>query len=669
MKKQWTLGKRLLASFAGVALITLALGLVGFYGAAKSDRAIDEIGHVRLPSVDSLLRIAEQAENIRATTRTLAIPGLEPEVRQAQYANLASAREQYDVAWEIYEPLPQTPREAELWQQFVPAWHQWRDANNRLMELSREYDAFGIPDAVELARQIERFSKDHYILVQDVLHMLHMGESFEGGDDHNACGFGRWLASFSTDNRELASIIDGMQTPHRRFHEAVGNIQQQVAAGNMDQARTVYEEEMVPNMVETFGGFDRALALANEAAGTLAASQEQLLGPVERAQSSSMNLLGQLVQVNRDVAAQTTQEAHSASVFMKAFSLVAMILGLVLALGLGILITRSINRVLERLAGSLGDGAEQVASASGQVSSASQSLAEGASQQAAAIEETSSSLEEMSSMTRQNADNAGQADALMKEANEVVGQANTSMKRLSSSMEDITRASEETSKIVKTIDEIAFQTNLLALNAAVEAARAGEAGAGFAVVADEVRNLAMRAAEAAKNTADLIEGTVKKVREGAGLTSDTNQAFIQVAESAGKVADLLGEISAASQEQSQGIDQVNRAVTEMDKVTQQNAANAEESASASEELNAQAEQMKIMVEELVTLVGGNGKNFRESSSEPVVSRKPPQKPVNGFRQEKSPGRSSALPPHKAKDVKPEQLIPLEGWDARDAKEF
>jgi methyl-accepting chemotaxis protein len=177
------------------------------------------------------------------------------------------------------------------------------------------------------------------------------------------------------------------------------------------------------------------------------------------------------------------------------------------------------------------------------------------------------------------------------------------MNGLTTSMQEITRASEETQKIIKTIDEIAFQTNLLALNAAVEAARAGEAGAGFAVVADEVRNLAMRAAEAAKNTAGIIENTVKKVFEGSRLLGRANDAFSRVAAGSGQVGELVGEIAAASKEQALGIEQVSRAVSEMDKVVQQNAANAEQSASASEELNAQAERMQEFVIKLADLVG------------------------------------------------------------------
>jgi methyl-accepting chemotaxis protein len=361
---------------------------------------------------------------------------------------------------------------------------------------------------------------------------------------------------------------------------------------------------------------DRITSIMTDAAGYQVAMQKVLtiLKELDRLNTARMNHGSKALEISRNLA--TAASEHTRQIATQAESSLgsastAMLFGLGAALAIGLtmafFLTRSISGPIRRVISGLTEGAEQVASASTQVSSASQSLAEGASQQAAAIEETSSSLEEMSSMTRMNAENAQQANGLMGEARRVIETANGSMGQLTESMADISRASEETSKIIKTIDEIAFQTNLLALNAAVEAARAGEAGAGFAVVADEVRNLAMRAADAAKNTADLIEGTVKKVKDGSELMIRTNEAFQQVADSSAKVAELVGEISAASGEQAQGIDQINRAVSEMDKVIQQNAANAEESAAASEEMNAQAEIMKDMVGELVVMVGAVGR--------------------------------------------------------------
>ena len=314
------------------------------------------------------------------------------------------------------------------------------------------------------------------------------------------------------------------------------------------------------------------------------------------------------------------------------------------------LFSNSIARPIGKIISGLTEGSDQVASAAGQVSASSQSLAEGSSEQAASIEETSASLEEMSSMTKQNADNSAQANTLMTEANQVVGEANQSMGEVIQSMDEITKASEETQKIIKTIDEIAFQTNLLALNAAVEAARAGDAGAGFAVVADEVRSLALRAAEAAQNTADLIEETVKRVTQGTGLVEKTNEAFGKVAESASKVGQLVGEISAASQEQAQGIDQVNTAVTDMDKVTQQNAANAEESASAAEQMSAQAVQLRNLITQLVNLVGGSKGQTDERQPQPATRRAHPN-PKTGTGKS---FRAKALAP-PAKDHTPDDV--------------
>jgi methyl-accepting chemotaxis protein len=309
---------------------------------------------------------------------------------------------------------------------------------------------------------------------------------------------------------------------------------------------------------------------------------------------------------NHRDALQNAETANEAVDSGKSGIIVGLSASLVVAVTIATLIILGIKRSLARVANRLSAGSEQVASSASQVSSASQSLAQGASEQAASLEETNSSLEEINSMTKKNADTAQQASILSAEAKGVSDKGNSAMTKMSAAIADIQKSAQETAKIIKTIDEIAFQTNLLALNAAVEAARAGEAGKGFAVVAEEVRNLAMRSAEAAKNTATLIEGSVQNAKNGVKIADEVAQTLTEINTTSSKLNMLISEIAAASSEQSQGVGQVNQAIQQMDKVTQGNAAAAEECAASAEELNSQSEQLRNVVGNLRQLVQGSG---------------------------------------------------------------
>ena len=280
----------------------------------------------------------------------------------------------------------------------------------------------------------------------------------------------------------------------------------------------------------------------------------------------------------------------------------------------------AVARVLNSLSGRLFNASSSVSQAASSISETSNSLAEGATEQAASLEETSAALEEMSSMTRQNAENASKTSDGTRQVTDLVQVCNDNMQRMSDAMDDINDKSEKISRIIKAIEDITFQTNLLALNAAVEAARAGDAGKGFAVVADEVRNLSQRSAQAAKDTPELIGGTVDSVRHGAEIVSQLAENFQKIETGANRTANLISEIATATNEQAQGVEQVNIAVAQMDKVTQQNAANAQEAASVTRELSSQAEELDQVVEELINLVSGQKQGSSAKSDQATEAR-------------------------------------------------
>jgi methyl-accepting chemotaxis protein len=262
-------------------------------------------------------------------------------------------------------------------------------------------------------------------------------------------------------------------------------------------------------------------------------------------------------------------------------------------------ITTAINSAVRNLDSSLWQvcqGAEQIASAGGQINSGSQSLSQSASLQASTLSEVSISMQEMASVSRQNLANAQAANGIAESASRNAQKGVESMHRLAESINQIRESTQATARIVKTIDEIAFQTNLLALNAAVEAARAGEAGKGFAVVAEEVRNLAMRSAESAKNTTQLIAESVQRSEQGVHVHQDVMQALQEINRQIQKVNEVMAQIAGASAQQNQGIEQINQAVNQMNQITQQVAASAEESASSAQELAGRSSEMLQLID-------------------------------------------------------------------------
>ena len=404
----------------------------------------------------------------------------------------------------------------------------------------------------------------------------------------------------------LMYILSSNRKENARFETEMAGLHDRTVAAMKEYERRIHRDRDRELYSKIPPAFDRFYASWDRirAAGK---TREKAYAVYQRETAPALEELRQAVdaEIDENQAFGEKCAANSAAVASAANWWIwsALLFSAVVGGGACLALVRGTNTVLRHSAGDLSESVQQIAGAAGRVATSSQALAQGSSEQAATIEETSASSEEITAMTRKNAENSQFAADLMDAVDRHVKEGNRTIEQMVQSMDQIKASSEKISKIIKVIDEIAFQTNILALNAAVEAARAGEAGMGFAVVADEVRNLAQRSAQAAKDTAALIEESISTSREGSSRLNQVTEVILQITESSVKVKTLVDEVNLGSQEQSRGIEQISKAIAQMSQVTQSSAASAEESASASRELSTQSNAMRRIVADLQTLAG------------------------------------------------------------------
>lgn len=427
------------------------------------------------------------------------------------------------------------------------------------------------------------------------------------------------------------------------------------------------EKELIPKLKESLSSYNKEyqniinLSLAQK-------KQEALF----RYDNFAINywvetdgIYAKLQKINLNRAKIINGESKKLSALARGLITVIGIIAFILMVGLGIMISNMITRPIKFAIDDLNKGTDETSSAASQVSSASQQLAEGTSEQASAIQETSSTLEETSSMVHQNRENTQQAAVLAKQVKQFAEKSNFEMDKAMIAMEELKSSSNEIGKIIRVINDIAFQTNILSLNAAVEAARAGDAGKGFAVVAEEVRNLAQRSAQAAKDTAVIIESNINLSGGSVENARHIKAAFAEIDEQAKKVSDLLDEISVATTEQAQGVEQINKAVSQMETVLGTNAQTAEEAAAASKTLEAQAVNVKNIVKSLVALVDG-AETLHNRTQRQMDLQVKPQKSTKVKQSSQSKPRSEKIMPKSTLKIdktnsstqSAEKIIPL-----------
>lgn len=619
------IGQKIIIGFSAITLITIVVGIAGLVSLRSVGGSFHEISDIHMVSVENLLTAEANISNVTINMRTMLNPNLNGKQRADETKRLLNARTTYLAALDIYDDLERDAEEEKLYQVFLTSAENWVEKNNEFMQQVEQLNQMDIDNPINTSRDIEQIEKDHYALQLRVLTAIQSGVPFQGGDDASVCFFARWISTFKTTNNIILTNVANMREAHGLFHRSVGQIMEQLRAGNRTEANAIYKNQMSPAADDVF----KFLQIIN---GEAQAAKElyELMDKTQMQEAEVYSLevhkhIKSLVDMNLVLSKESVSRGDNIITASNLVMIFTILIGLILAAILALTISRAITiginkgvgfaeevasgnlmievepafleqkdeigmlaRALHKMMGQLreiiGDilsSADNIGSASHEMSGTSQQMSQGASEQASSVEEVSSSMEEMAANIQQNTDNAMATE-------KIALQAASGIKKGAESSDIAVKSMKEIAKKVSIIGDIAYQTNMLALNAAVEAARAGEHGKGFAVVAEEVRKLAERSQIAAEEIDELSESGVR-------VSEQASEQLAAIVPEIERTAQLVQEVVSASMEQNAGAEQINSAVQQLNQVIQQNAAASEEMASSSEELAGQAEQMKEVV--------------------------------------------------------------------------
>lgn len=655
-----TLGKRISIGFGLLVLITLVLGAIGAINmrSAASDSA--RLSDIYAPEVQVATEVFATANQIRYDIRAFTMQDNETALANAKKGFVELQKYLTDAKalgkkYDLKALLESEGKASKALGEYMTSVER----SEKILVNKKIYDkqmvdnaSIFMKNAEEYLRTQEQQLKEEMVAKVDSTKLLARLEKITQISNVMNIGNNARVMGQRAQAKNDATFLEGAIAQFDSIYKMIAQIRTTtVRPVNLEQLKNIENAAKVyESALKSFAGVMQNTVTENTL--RVKAADEVLAAATDVVNLGVKNTI--------EIAEESTTSLNFASWVMVIGLVVALLLSALTAL----YIIRSIVKIVTEAVKSLSEGTTQVVSASEQISSASVSLAEGASSQASSVEEVSATIEQATASNNQNADNSREANILAQHSNDAAKVGNQRVGDLMVAMQEITASSQKISRIIKTIDEIAFQTNLLALNAAVEAARAGEHGLGFAVVAEEVKNLAERSAGAAKEITGIIEASIDQVKSGTEVANKTKESFTEILNGIKKTSDLIGEIAISAKEQAEGMNQIAIAMGSVDQITQQNASASEETAAAAEELNAQALSMLDNVSELALLAGFDmGKENRASKSIKRIST--PSLPPKRLSVSTSSKKPMNKPSSTASRRNNEDVFPLEESDLKE----